>query len=50
MSEVYKKGPHTVYDIHYHFVWVQNIGIIILQGNIALRARELIRQTCEAKI
>ena len=49
MGEEYKKGPHTVYEIQYHFVWVTKYRYHILQGDVALRARELIRQMCEAR-
>ena len=49
MSEGYRKGPHTVYDIQYHFVWVTKYRYQTLKGEVAQRARELIRQTCEAR-
>jgi putative transposase len=49
MSEEYRKGPHTVYDIQYHLVWVTKYRYHVLKGDVALRARELIRQTCEAR-
>jgi putative transposase len=40
----YRTGSHTVYDIQYHLVWVTKYRYPILQGEIALRARELLRQ------
>ena len=49
MSEEYKRGPHTVYDIQYHFVWVTKYRYAILKDDIALRVRELIRQICESR-
>ena len=49
MSEEYGKGPHTVYDIQYHVVWVTKYRYQILSGEVALRTRELIRQSCEAR-
>ena len=49
MSEKYRKGSHRVYDIQYHFVWVTKYRYHILKGDVALRTRELIRQTCEAR-
>ena len=49
MGEGYSKGPHTVYDIQYHLVWVTKYRYQVLTGEVALRARELIRQTCEAR-
>jgi putative transposase len=49
MSEVYRRGPHTIYNIQYHFVWGTKYRYHILTGDVALRARELIRQACEAR-
>ena len=44
----YRYGSHTVYNIEYHFVWVTKYRYQVLKGDIALRLRELVRQTCEA--
>lgn len=44
----YRKGSHTVYDIKYHFVWITKYRYPALRGSIAMRARELLRQGCEA--
>ena len=44
----YRKGSHTVYNIKYHFVWITKYRYPVLTGAIALRARELLRQGCEA--
>ena len=44
----YRKGSHTVYDIKYHFVWITKYRYPVLRGSIAMRARELLRQECEA--
>lgn len=44
----YRYGSHTVYKVQYHFVWVTKYRYPVLKGDIALRVRELIRQTCEA--
>ncbi len=44
----YRYGSHTVYDIEYHFVWVTKYRYKVLVGDIGLRVRELVRQTCEA--
>ena len=44
----YRKGIHTVYDIKYHFVWITKYRYPVLRGSIAMRARELLRQGCEA--
>lgn len=42
-------GSHTVYDIEYHVVWTTKYRYKVLQGKIAERLRELIRQGCEAR-
>ena len=44
----YKKGSHTVYDIEYHFVWATKYRYKVLKGQIAERAREILRQGCQA--
>ena len=44
----YRKGSHAVYDIKYHFVWVTKYRYRVLQGDVALRLRELLGQGCEA--
>jgi len=44
----YRKGSHTVYNIKYHFVWITKYRYPVLTGAIVLRARELLRQGCEA--
>ncbi len=48
MSE-YRKGSHTVYDIQYHLVWVTKYRYHVLRGEVAERARELIRQSCMSR-
>lgn len=44
----YRYGSHTVYQIEYHFVWVTKYRYKVLTGELSLRVRELVRQTCEA--
>jgi len=44
----YRYGSHSVFNIEYHFVWVTKYRYRILVGDVALRARDLVRQTCEA--
>ena len=41
-------GSHTVFNIEYHFVWVTKYRYQVLNGDVALRVCELVRQTCEA--
>ena len=42
----YRTGSHTKFKIEYHFVWVTKYRFHVLQGDIALRVRELVRQIC----
>jgi len=44
----YRYGSHTVFNIEYHFAWVTKYRYQMQTGDMALRVRELIRQTCEA--
>jgi len=43
----YRYGSHTVFNIEYHFVWVTKYRYKVLTEEVALRVRELVRQTCE---
>jgi putative transposase len=45
----YRKGAHTVYDLKYHLVWVTKYRYDVMRGEIAIRARDLIRQVCMAR-
>jgi len=45
----YREGAHTVYDIKYHIVWVTKYRYKVLRGEIALRARDVIREICMAR-
>ena len=42
----YRTGAHTVYDIKYHVVWVTKYRFPVLSGEIAVRARDIIRDIC----
>ena len=43
----YRQGSHTKYKIEYHFVWATKYRYKLLTGEVGIRVRELIRQTCE---
>ena len=45
----YRTCSHSVYDIQYHLVWVTKYRYKVLIGEVALRLRDLIRQSCEAR-
>lgn len=40
------RNSHAVHDIKYHIIWVTKYRYYVLNGNIAVRTRELIRQGC----
>ena len=42
----YRKTSHAVYDLKYHIVWITKYRKKVLRGEIGLRLRELLRQTC----
>ena len=43
-----RKGTHSVYQMHVHIVWGTKYRYSVLKGDIQLRFRELIRQTCDS--
>jgi putative transposase len=43
----YRKTSHSVYSLKYHIVWITKYRKPVLRGEIAIRLRELVRQTCE---
>jgi putative transposase len=42
----YRRGAHTVFEIHLHLVWTTKYRRPALTGEVALRARDLIREIC----
>jgi putative transposase len=42
----YRKTAHSVYALKYHIVWITKYRKPVLHGQVALRLRELVRQTC----
>ena len=45
----YRTSAHAVYDIKYHLVWITKYRYKILRGRVAERARDLLRQICQAR-
>ncbi len=41
-----QRGPHTVHDIKYHFVWVTKYRKPILKGEVAFSVREIVGRIC----
>ena len=44
----YRKGSHSIYDLKYHVVFCTKYRFRILTGQVATRARELVREVCAA--
>ena len=38
------KGSHTIYDLRYHLVWCTKYRYKVLTGDIAVRARDILRE------
>ena len=47
--EEYRRGAHAVYDIKYQLIWITKYRYKVLRGRVAERARDLIRQSCQAR-
>ena len=45
----YRHSAHAMYDIKYHVIWVTKYRYKVMRGRVAERARELIRQICQAR-
>ena len=46
--ENYRTSSHSRFDIKYHFVWVTKYRKQVLTGEVGLRVRDLVRETCQA--
>jgi putative transposase len=44
----YRRAAHTVYELHYHFVFTTKYRKPVLRGDIAREVRDLIRQSCRS--
>ena len=45
----YRHSAHATYDLKYHVIWITKSRYKILKGRLAERARDLIRQSCQAR-
>jgi len=45
----YSHGGHTVTDIKFHFVWTTKYRYAVLRGEVGVRLREIVRETCNAR-
>ena len=44
----YRRAAHTVYELHYHFVFTTKYRKPVLRGEVAEEARDLIREICRS--
>ena len=42
----YRRGAHTVFEIHLHLVWTTKYRRAALTGEVATRVRDIIREIC----
>ena len=42
----YRRGAHTVFEIHLHLVWTTKYRKQVLTGEVPVRVRDLIREIC----
>jgi putative transposase len=47
--EEYKRGSHTVWDCKYHLVWPTKYRYEVLEGEVGLRCRELLREIARSQ-
>ena len=45
---MYRRGAHTVYQCHYHFIFIPKYRKPVLVGDVGRRLRDLIREICRA--
>ena len=43
----YRHGSHTVFGIHLHLVWITKYRKNVLEGVVAFRVRDMIREICQ---
>ena len=43
-----RKGTHSVHQLHVHVVWSTKYRYSVLNGDIQIRCRDLIRQCCDS--
>ena len=44
----YRKSSHTVYLLHYHFVFITKYRKPVLRGDVAVQLRALVREICRS--
>lgn len=46
MTNEYRKGSHTIFNLQIHLAWITKYRYKVLKGDIAVRTRNLIRRIC----
>lgn len=46
--KTYRKGSHTVYQCHYHFVFIPKYRKPVLRGDVGVAVRDLVREICKS--
>ena len=45
----YRQSAHAVFDLKYHVIWMHEVPVQDSAGRVAERARDLLRQICQAR-
>lgn len=43
-----RKGSHSIYQLHVHIVWSTKYRFHVLKGEVQIRCRDILRQTCDS--
>ena len=43
-----RRAAHTVYSLHYHFVFITKYRKLVLRGDVGTEVRDLIREICRS--
>ena len=43
-----RRAAHTVYSLHYHFVFITKYRKPVLRGDVGTEVRDLIREICRS--
>ena len=46
MTKDYRRGSHTIFNLQIHLCWLTKYRYHVLKGDLAARARDLIRRIC----
>ena len=48
MQKRYRRSPHAVYEVKYHFVWCPKYRYAVMSGELKKRIQQVISAICEA--